>query len=62
MESDVIWIFCLEFYNFYQLTHYCREGKNKICQFNFELTFNGLNCKGNAYLNAHYSVLWGFMD
>ena len=32
----------------------------KSRQFNFELPFNGLFCKGNVYLNAH-SVLWGFM-
>ena len=39
----------------------------KIRQFHFELTFNGLICKGNGiskemdYFNAHYSALWGFM-
>ena len=33
----------------------------KISQFNFELTFTGLICNGNSYLNAHYSVLWEFM-
>ena len=32
-----------------------------ICQFNSELTFNGLICQGNGLSHAHNSVLWVFM-
>ena len=35
--------------------------KNKNRQFNFELTFNCLIVMEMVYLNAHYSVFWGFM-